>query len=37
MFENEISLYLIFTLTEKDNIDKIKLGKMVPGIYSQVK
>jgi hypothetical protein len=33
MFKNEINLYLIYTLTEKDSIDKIKFGKMVPGIY----
>ena len=33
ILKDEINLYLIYTLTEKDNIDKIELGKMVPGIY----
>jgi hypothetical protein len=30
---NEIELYLVYTLTKEENIDKIKLGKLNTGDY----
>jgi hypothetical protein len=33
IFPNEIHFYLIYTLSEKENIDEIKLGKINSGIY----